>query len=294
MSHALIDSYVEYLTVERSAPENTITAYENDLRQFVSWLEENATTVDQVHRADLAHYTSYCTKRKLKTTSICRSLSTIRQFYRFLLDEGVVHADPTRDMASPKRGKYLPDILSMEEVESLLSSPNVSTPLGIRDKAMLEILYATGLRVTELVGLKINNLNMNVGFLICLGKGNKERLVPMGETAQRWVGEYILTVRPSLVKASSDVLFCSNRGSAMTRQNFWYMIKRYAHTAGIFKSISPHVLRHSFATHLLAGGADLRSLQMMLGHADISTTQIYTHVTAVRLKEIHEKYHPRG
>ncbi|MBN2298320.1 MAG: site-specific tyrosine recombinase XerD [Deltaproteobacteria bacterium] len=294
MSHALIDSYVEYLTVERSSLENTITAYENDLRHFVSWLEDNGISADQVQAADLARYTSYCTKRKLKPTSIGRCLSTIRQFYRFLLEEGIVHADPTRDMASPKRGKYLPDILSLEEVDRLLASPNVSTPLGIRDKAMLEILYATGLRVTELVELKMNNLNLNAGFLICLGKGNKERLVPMGETARRCAREYIDMVRPALVRTASDVLFCSNRGSAMTRQNFWYMIKRYAHTAGIFKSISPHVLRHSFATHLLAGGADLRSVQMMLGHADISTTQIYTHVTAARLKEIHETYHPRG
>jgi len=294
MSHALIDSYIEYLTVERSAPENTITAYENDLRHFALWLEDMGISADQVGGEDLARYTSYCTQRKLKATSINRGLSTIRQFYRFLLEEGLVHADPTRDMASPKRSRYLPEVLSLEEVDSLLAAPDVATPLGIRDKAMLEILYATGLRVTELVELKMNSLNLNAGFLICQGKGNKERLVPMGETARRWTLEYIDMVRPALLKGSSDILFCSNRGSAMTRQNFWYLIKRYAFSAGIYKSISPHVLRHSFATHLLAGGADLRSVQMMLGHADISTTQIYTHVTAARLKEIHEKYHPRG
>jgi integrase/recombinase XerD len=294
MTHAYIDSYVEYLAVERSSPDNTITAYENDLNDFITWLDEKGVLIEKVVGNDLALYTSYCTRKKLKATSISRRLSTIRQFYRFLLEEGLVAADPTRDLAIPKRGRYLPEILSTDEVDKLLNSPDVSTPMGIRDKAMLELLYATGLRVTELVELKIPNLNMNVGYLICRGKGDKERLVPMGEAARRWVQDYIDMVRPALVKAASDVLFCSNRGSAMTRQNFWYMIRKYAHSAGIFKSISPHILRHSFATHLLTGGADLRSVQMMLGHADISTTQIYTHVTAKRLKEIHEQYHPRG
>lgn len=294
MTHAYIDSYIEYLAVERSSPDNTITAYENDLNDFISWLDEKGISVKKVVGNDLARYTSHCTRKKLKATSISRRLSTIRQFYRFLLEEGLVASDPTRDLAIPKRGKYLPEILSTDEVDRLLNSPDVSTPMGIRDKAMLELLYATGLRVTELVELKMPNLNMNVGYLICRGKGDKERLVPMGEAARRWVQDYIDVVRPALVKTASDVLFCSNRGSAMTRQNFWYMIRKYACSAGIFKSISPHILRHSFATHLLTGGADLRSVQMMLGHADISTTQIYTHVTSKRLKEIHEQYHPRG
>ncbi len=294
MSHAYIDSYIEYLAVERSAPENTIAAYENDLNDFASWLDDHQLLIEHVQGNDLALYTSHCTRRKLKATSIGRRLSTIRQFYRFLLEEGLVGVDPTRDLSVPRRGKYLPEILSRDEVDRLLAAPDVSVPFGIRDKAMLELLYATGLRVTELVGLKMPNLNLHVGYLICRGKGDKERLVPMGEAARRWVEEYINMVRPSLVKSSSDVLFCSNRGSAMTRQNFWYMIKRYALKAGILKTISPHVLRHSFATHLLTGGADLRSVQMMLGHADISTTQIYTHVTVKRLKEVHEQYHPRG
>ncbi len=294
MSRAFIDSFIEYLAIERSAPENTITAYESDLADFALWLDEAGIALDRVEGSDLARYTSHCTNKKLKATSIGRRLSTIRQFYRFLLEEGLVKADPTRDLTIPKRGKYLPEVLSHEEVDRLLASPNISTPMGIRDKAMLELLYATGLRVTELVGLNMTNLNLHVGYLICRGKGDKERLVPMGESSRRWVKEYIDLVRPSLVKSASDVLFCSNRGGAMSRQNFWYMIKRYALSAGIFKSISPHNLRHSFATHMLAGGADLRSLQMMLGHADISTTQIYTHVTSTRLKKIHEQYHPRG
>ena len=294
MSHAFIDSFIEYLAIERSAPENTITAYESDLADFFLWLDESGITIECVQGSDLARYTSHCTNKKLKTTSIGRRLSTIRQFYRFLLEEGIVDADPTRDLAIPKRGKYLPGVLSHEEVDMLLAAPDIGTPLGIRDKAMLELIYATGLRVTELVGLKLPNLNLHVGYLICRGKGDKERLVPMGETAQRWVKEYIDLVRPSLIRYASDVLFCSNRGKAMSRQNFWYMIKRYALAAGILKPISPHSLRHSFATHLLTGGADLRSVQMMLGHADISTTQIYTHVTSTRLKKIHEQYHPRG
>ena len=294
MSRAFIDSFIEYLAIERSAPENTITAYESDLADFALWLDEAGIALDRVEGSDLARYTSHCTNKKLKATSIGRRLSTIRQFYRFLLEEGLVKADPTRDLTIPKRGKYLPEVLSHEEVDRLLASPNISTPMGIRDKAMLELLYATGLRVTELVGLNMTNLNLHVGYLICRGKGDKERLVPMGESSRRWVKEYIDLVRPSLVKSASDVLFCSNRGGAMSRQNFWYMIKRYALSAGIFKSISPHNLRHSFATHMLAGGADLRSVQMMLGHADISTTQIYTHVTSTRLKKIHEQYHPRG
>ena len=294
MSHAFIDSFIEYLAIERSAPENTIAAYESDLADFALWFDETGIAIDRVQGTDLAQYTSHCKNKKLKATSISRRLSTIRQFYRFLLEEGVIKSDPTREMASPKQGKYLPGVLSREEVDRLLAAPDTGTPLGLRDKAMLELIYATGLRVTELVGLKLPGLNLHVGYLICRGKGDKERLVPMGETAQRWVKEYIDLVRPSLVKAASDVLFFSNRGKAMTRQNFWYMIKRYALSAGIMKSISPHVLRHSFATHLLAGGADLRSVQMMLGHADISTTQIYTHVTSTRLKKIHEQYHPRG
>jgi integrase/recombinase XerD len=179
-------------------------------------------------------------------------------------------------------------------VERLLASPDAGTAIGMRDKAMLEVLYATGLRVSELIALKLHHLNLHVGYLICRGKGDKERLVPMGESAQRWVGEYLRLARPHLMKKTTDILFCSRRGGAMTRQNFWHAIKRYAAASGIMKRISPHMLRHSFATHLLTGGADLRSVQMMLGHADISTTQIYTHLSSARLKEVHDRYHPRG
>lgn len=294
MSHAFIDSFLEYLVVERSVAENTISAYENDLKSFFQWMDERGKDIGEIEAGDLTEFSSSCRSRKLKSTSISRRLSAVRQLYRFLLEEGGITKDPTRDMVTPKKGKYLPQVLSTDEVDRLLEAPDVSTPIGTRDKAMIELLYATGLRVSELVGLKMHMLNLGVGYLICRGKGGKERLVPIGGSAVKWVKEYIAVVRPAMVRKSSDVLFCSNRGAAMTRQNFWYMIRRYASEAGIMKSISPHVLRHSFATHLLAGGADLRSVQMMLGHSDISTTQIYTHINAARLKEIHERYHPRG
>ncbi|MRR35393.1 site-specific tyrosine recombinase XerD [bacterium] len=293
MNHAFIDSFLEYLTVERSSPENTLSAYESDLRHFFSWLEEHGRDVLALDKTDIAEYSHACRQMHLKSTSIGRRLSVVRRFYRFLLDEGGLERDPTRDMSAPRRAQYLPQVLSIDEVNRLLAAPDTSTPLGTRDKAMIELLYATGLRVSELVTLKVHMVNLHVGYLLCRGKGNKERLVPVGESALHWVKEYLAVVRPSLAGGSTDTLFCSNRGKAMTRQNFWYMIRRYAACAGIMKHISPHVLRHSFATHLLAGGADLRSVQMMLGHADISTTQIYTHVNASRLKQIHERFHPR-
>lgn len=294
MNRAQVDSFLEFLVAERCAPENTLKAYAHDLSDFLAWLEETGNRPNAIDSSILTRYTSYCRQKKLKPSSISRRISALRQFYRFLLEEDVIDTDPTRDLSTPKRATYLPEVLNSDEVERLLAVPDTSTPLGIRDKAMLELLYATGLRVTELIGLGLHNLNLHIGYLITKGKGDKERLVPIGESARAWVNTYINEVRPSLVTKPTDILFCSTRGSAMTRQNFWYIIKRYAKAAGIFKPISPHTLRHSFATHLLSGGADLRSLQMMLGHADISTTQIYTHVTSERLKEVHQKYHPRG
>jgi len=294
MNRALIDSFLEYLVAERSSPENTLAAYAGDLEDYATFLDGRGVTELGVDGAVLEDYASHCRSRKLKTTSISRRLSTIRQFYRFLIEEEAIASDPTRDLASPKRGSYLPEILSREEVERLIASPDPGTPVGVRDRAMLEVLYATGLRVSELTGLKLHHLNLHVGYLVCRGKGDKERVVPMGESARHRLREYLEDARPYLVKKPTDVLFCSRRGGAMTRQNFWHAIRRYAAAAGIHKRISPHMLRHSFATHLLMGGADLRSVQMMLGHADISTTQIYTHVSAGRLKEIHERYHPRG
>ncbi|NMD40322.1 MAG: site-specific tyrosine recombinase XerD, partial [Deltaproteobacteria bacterium] len=274
MNRALIDSFLEYLVAERSSPENTLAAYAGDLEDYATFLDGRGVTELGVDGAVLEDYASHCRSRKLKTTSISRRLSTIRQFYRFLIEEEAIASDPTRDLASPKRGSYLPEILSREEVERLIASPDPGTPVGVRDRAMLEVLYATGLRVSELTGLKLHHLNLHVGYLVCRGKGDKERVVPMGESARHRLKEYLEDARPYLVKKPTDVLFCSRRGGAMTRQNFWHAIRRYAAAAGIHKRISPHMLRHSFATHLLMGGADLRSVQMMLGHADISTTQI--------------------
>jgi integrase/recombinase XerD len=294
MNDALIDSFLEYLITERASAENTIQSYENDLKSFGLWLDEAVLGFIDINSVNLADYTSFMKQSGLKATSINRKISSIKQFYRFLNEEGVMETDPARDMVMPKRAQYLPEVLSAEEILRLLNSPDISTPLGIRDKAMLELLYATGLRVSELVKLKIANVNMGAGFLITKGKGGKERLVPMGESAMSWTKSYIESVRQSLLTKKTDILFSSVRGSAMTRQNFWHIIKRYALVAGIFREISPHTLRHSFATHLLAGGADLRSLQMMLGHSDISTTQIYTHVTSQRLKEVHKRFHPRS
>jgi len=294
MNDALIDSFLEYLVTERASAENTIQSYENDLKSFGLWLDEAALGFLDVNTGTLADYTSFMKQTGLKATSMNRKISSIKQFYRFLNEEGVIQTDPARDMVMPKRAQYLPEVLSADEILRLLNSPDISTPLGIRDKAMLELLYATGLRVSELVKLRISNVNLGAGFLITKGKGGKERLVPLGEAAMSWTKVYIETIRQSLLVKKTDTLFSSVRGSAMTRQNFWHIIKRYALAAGIFREISPHTLRHSFATHLLAGGADLRSLQMMLGHSDISTTQIYTHVTSQRLKDVHKRFHPRS
>jgi integrase/recombinase XerD len=265
----------------------------NDLKAFGLWLDQINADFEKIDSQTFMQYTSFMKECGLKATSINRRLSSIRQFYRFLFEENIINADPSREIIMPKRTQYLPEVLNAVEVENLLNGPDTSTPLGKRDKAMLELLYATGLRVSELVKLKVANINLNAGFLITKGKGGKERLVPMGEVSLYWTKQYLETVRQDMLGGKRDILFCSNRGCAMTRQNFWYIIKRYAAAAGIFRNISPHTLRHSFATHLLTGGADLRSVQMMLGHSDISTTQIYTHITSQRLKEVHSRYHPR-
>jgi integrase/recombinase XerD len=293
MRQGLADSFLEYLVAERTAPENTLKSYASDLNGFALWAEKKGLVLEKMENENLSEFISYCRKQKLKSTSINRKISALKQFYKFLLNEEIIEIDPMRDIVLPKKGIYLPEVLSEAEVEKLLDSPKTNTLMGIRDKAMLELMYATGLRVSELVNLKMNNLNLDVGYVLTTGKGDKERLIPLGQAAVNWVKKYISEVRHKYLKKSTNTVFCSRRGSAMSRQNFWYIIRRYAISAGI-KTISPHTLRHSFATHLLTGGADLRSVQMMLGHADISTTQIYTHVTPKRLKDIHKNYHPRG
>ncbi len=294
MNQDLTDAFIEYMVAEKSSPENTISAYHSDLRLFESWLNKKGIEVQKVGKQELLDFISYSVEQGLKPTTINRRLAGIRQFYRFLVNEELVTKDPTKDIAFPRRGHYLPNVLSLSEVTRLLNAPNTSTPKGIRDRAMLELLYATGLRVSEIIGLKLNNVNLDTGYIITLGKGEKERLVPLGQSAIFWTRQYIERARPARLRKSTDILFCTKRGKGMTRQNFWHIIKEYALKASIRKQISPHTLRHSFATHLLAGGADLRAVQLMLGHSDISTTQVYTHVSTARLKDIHKKYHPRG
>lgn len=291
-----LDNFLNYLIVERGLSKNTVESYSRDLQKFLGFMEEN-TSVGWVETDNVAIMT-FLLKLKsqgLSSRTTGRNLSAIRMFFRFLVREGIVKADPTVTIDSPKIRPHLPSILNVSEVDSLLSQPDTNTGRGLRDKAMLEVLYATGIRVTELVSLKIASVNLEVGFLIAFGKGSKERIIPLGETAQLYLKEYIARARPNyLKKRLSQFLFLNASGKELTRQGFWKILKRYALKAGINKKLSPHTLRHSFATHLLERGADLRSVQLMLGHADIATTQIYTHITQERLKKIHQQYHPRA
>ncbi|MBI4746553.1 MAG: site-specific tyrosine recombinase XerD [Deltaproteobacteria bacterium] len=294
MEHYL-DLFINYLIVEKGLSRNTIDAYSRDLLWFINHLSEiNIYEVGAVAPLDIVKYIGKLRDSGISPRSSARKLTTIRMFYRFLNAEGYIKDNPTLLVELPKGISRLPKAISLEMVDMLLAAPDTRTPLGLRDKAMLELLYATGLRVSELVSLKVGDVNLDVGYLMAFGKGSKERIVPMGESAQGWVKEYILNARSWLCKGDSECLFTNRSGKELSRQGFWKIIKSYARRAKIGRSITPHTLRHSFATHLLGRGADLRSLQMMLGHADISTTQIYTHVTTARLKEIHKKHHPRG
>jgi integrase/recombinase XerD len=289
----LLDEFMGHIKVEKGLSANTIAAYNRDLLTFFEFLKAREITPLQVRQNDLA---SFVTEKRpqLAARSLARCLVSIRMFYRFCVTEGKITANPARLLGIPKLYQHLPNILSRDEVETLLSQPDGQTVLGKRDKAMLEILYATGLRVTELIGLKMHNINLGAGFIRTLGKGSKERIIPMGGEAIGALKEYLQNGRPALLqKSKSPCLFLTGRGKPMTRQGFWKILKHHALKAGITRRVTPHTLRHSFATHLLEGGADLRSVQIMLGHSDISTTQIYTHVARERLKEIHEKYHPR-
>ncbi len=282
-----------YLRVERGLSNNTVTSYNRDLMNFSRYLRACHISPMQVTRDQIDEYIRRLNKN-LSPRSISRSISAIRTFYRFLVSEGRIPSNPARLLESPRSLQRLPHFLSPEEVDALLAQPDDLTPRGLRDKAMLEILYAAGLRVSELVGLKVSNLKLVAGYLRTMGKGSKERLVPIGERALDAVKIYLDSGRSRLAKGKNTPhLFLTAMGGPMSRQGFWKIIKKYAAAAGIRKQISPHSIRHSFATHLLEGGADLRAVQTLLGHADISTTQIYTHITQNRLKELHEKYHPR-
>ncbi|MGZ8271089.1 MAG: site-specific tyrosine recombinase XerD [Methylophilus sp.] len=290
-----LDTFIDHLWLEDGLSKNTLDSYRHDLTAFAIWCEQREkVNLDAVTNAHIQQYLAVRFPQS-KARSIGRLIASLRRFYRYALREHLIKEDPTLQIESPKLPRSLPKSLNEQEVEDLLKAPDTSTPIGLRDRAMLELLYASGLRVSELVGIKVNEVSTHDGVARVTGKGSKTRLVPMGEEAADWIVQYIKISRPELLqKKLCDALFVTNRAEGMTRQAFWYLIKRYALMAGIQKHISPHVLRHAFATHLLNHGADLRVVQMLLGHSDISTTQIYTHVARERLKQLHSVHHPRG
>ncbi len=288
--------YLNYLLVERGVAENTLEAYRRDLRRFMSIIREKGfTDIKQVVPEVVIEYLVQIKNEGLSANSMNRSLAAIRGFYKYLLHERIVELTPLANIELAKVWMRLPDTISREEMNLILSQPGVETAATLRNSAMLELLYATGIRVSELIGLTMNSINWQVGFLVVMGKGSKERIVPIGKTAYDCTKLYMEQSRPQLMQGkSTDVLFLNRFGGKFTRQGFWKMLVGYAKKSGLHKKVHPHTFRHSFASHLLEGGADLRTVQVMLGHADISTTQIYTHITRERLKEIHQKYHPRG
>ncbi len=295
IDHPLIDRFLEALWLEKGLSAHTRAAYRSDLALFNGWLQARDLELSGVGRELILDHLAWRMNEGYKARSTARFISGVRGFYRFLLREGVIAADPTLQVDLPQLGRPLPKSLSEADVEALLAAPELDDPVGLRDRAMLEVLYACGLRVSELIGLTLEQVNLRQGVLRVFGKGSKERLVPMGEEAIAWVERYSKEARPFLLDGKpSDVLFPSLRGVQMTRQTFWHRIKHQARAAGIVKSLSPHTLRHAFATHLLNHGADLRVVQMLLGHSDLSTTQIYTHVARARLQELHAQHHPRG
>ncbi|HET7852926.1 MAG TPA: site-specific tyrosine recombinase XerD [Candidatus Methylomirabilis sp.] len=298
---AYVDEFLNVMTVERGVADNTLTAYSRDLQRYLAFLQktgDRGLETGDWSKVSLSHLQAFLVSLRdsgLAPTSVARAISALRSFHRFLAAEGYVRSDPTSLLRVPRVSRRLPSVLSADEVERLLTAPDVSKPRGLRDKAMLELLYATGLRVSELLSAPLTALDPTVGFIRCLGKGAKERIVPVGSSALQWLKEYLTRGRPSLAaEKETPFLFLGRGGRRLTRQAFWKSIRSYGGKAGILKRITPHTLRHSFATHLLERGADLRSVQMMLGHADISTTQIYTHVSRARLREIHERFHPRS
>jgi integrase/recombinase XerD len=292
---ALIDRFLDAIWMERGLSENTLGAYRADLVALNHRLTGRGVELARATRADVLEYIAWRVESGAKPRSTARQLSSFRRFYRYLLREGMLLEDPTAQIAMPKIGRALPQSLTEEEVEALLAAPVVTESLGHRDRAMLEVLYATGVRVSELINLRMSQVNLNQGVLRIIGKGDRERLIPLGDEAQDWIRDFISGPRMEiLVERQTDFLFPTRRGDRMTRQAFWHIIKRYAKKAGVKKKLSPHTVRHAFATHLLNNGADLRVVQLLLGHSDVSTTQIYTHVARERMKEIHNRHHPRG
>jgi len=295
--HNQVDAYLDFIAVEKGVSRNTLEAYGRDLNRFIVYLQEKEKVRD-VHRITSDHVIAHIgdlRSQGLNSRSVNRAIAAIRGLFRYLLMEELIEENPVSDIVSGKELVHLPHTLTREEMDRLLEQPDETTLLGLRNRAMMEFMYATGIRVTELISMTLGQLNWQVGFVLVRGKGDKERIVPVGRSALNHLRQYLEQARPKLLKGSrTDILFLNRSGKGLTRQGFWKIIRESALRAGIQKRIHPHVFRHSFATHLLEGGADLRSVQVMLGHADISTTQIYTHVTRERLKEIHRKYHPRG
>jgi integrase/recombinase XerD len=291
-----LQQYIHYLAVEKGLARNTLESYERDLTGYFKNLQsQGVSELAQISKTHIFQYLLHLKGKGRATATVNRNLAAIRSFHQFLYRERRAEQDPSLHLETPKLEKRLPKTLTIEEVEALLRQPDCSTSPGLRDQAMLEILYATGTRVSELVSLQISDVNLAMGFIRCIGKGSKERIIPLGQTAIRIMGDYLKRSRPKLLKKTSGAaLFLNHRGQALTRQGFWKMIKKYAKEASIGKEITPHTLRHSFATHLVENGADLRSVQEMLGHADISTTQIYTHLTKSKIKEVYSRTHPRA
>ncbi|CAA0113728.1 Tyrosine recombinase XerD [BD1-7 clade bacterium] len=292
---AVVDQYLDAVWMEKGLSENSLASYRTDLYLFDRWLVPQAKNLKGADKIDVLSYLGHLNEQGRSARSVARLLSCLRGFYRHALRERWIDVDPTLDIDLPKLGRPLPKSLTEEDVERLLDGPNVEDPLELRDKAMLELLYACGLRVTELTGLQLPDINLQQGVIRVVGKGGKERLVPVGDESLYWLQEYYRHGRAELLGGQvSDVCFPSRRGRMMTRQTFWYRIKHYAVVVGLTKPLSPHTLRHAFATHLLNNGADLRVVQMLLGHSDLSTTQIYTHIANHRLQQLHEQHHPRA
>ena len=287
-----LEVFLDTLYLEQGVSENTLAAYRSDLDKFCQFIKD--TDLLAVTAEDIEAYLAYRVDLGLKSRSTARSISALKRFYQYFVREKAIADSPMVNIAQPKAGQSLPKTLSEAEVEALLAAPNIEDPMGLRDKAMLELLYATGLRVTELVGLRMEQINLRQAVVFVKGKGNKERLVPLGEEAMYWLEQFLKVGRSQMIKHATDFVFPSKRGIGMARQTFWHRIKHYAILAAIESPLSPHTLRHAFATHLLNHGADLRVVQMMLGHSDLSTTQIYTHVANERLKSVHEQHHPRA
>ena len=293
-----IEDFLHYLLVEKRLSDNTIQSYRRDLKNYLQYLQEKEgiARIQEVTRAHIIRFLSSLKNSGKSSRTIARHIASIRSFHQFLFRDRVMEENPTEHIESPQKELKLPKVLNMIEVDQLLASPDTTTPLGLRDKAMLELMYATGVRVSELLSLTLGDVHLSLGFIRCVGKGSKERIIPMGQVAIHALEQYLQHGRPKIAnpKKRTDVLFLNHHGSPLSRQGFWKILKQLSVKAGIEKELTPHTLRHSFATHLLENGADLRAVQEMLGHADISTTQIYTHVTKTRIKDVYSKYHPRA